>query len=315
ATGLKAVDGVKITALCDIVAEARAVVRDAHAPDAAEFADYMDLIQSGLIDAVTVATPVYLHCPMTLAALDAGHHVLCEKPMGMSQIETAEMVAASRAVDKVLQINLSRRYNPFFQGMAKLVHSGRLGEPHHIRAVRVHTTAPDRGWSPGADWFVTKSKGGGIVGDIGVHVGDMMRWFFGDVESVRALTDTRRPDIDVVDNVAVLFRFRNGATGVLELSWTRPVGHMCVEIHGSDGILLAGANAKDGIKILGRDNEVERLSESDLTQPSPNSFQCFADAIRGVAPTPVPGELGHAMQRVIDAIHESGENGGTPVVL
>lgn len=313
APGFAKIPGVTIAALCDPVAENVAKVHDEHAPGAAVFSDYHDLLKSGLVEAVSVATPVFLHCPMALAALGAGCHVLCEKPMAMSKAETAQMVAAARKAGKVLQINLSRRYDAFYQTIAGLLADGRLGQPRHIRAIRFHTAAPDKGWSKGATWFVAKKSGGGIVGDIGVHVGDMMQWFFGEVESIRALTDTRRPDIDVVDNAVVLFRFRNGATGVLELSWTSPVNRMCMEIHGSEGVLLAGASG-DGLQVQ-RSAGVEHIPPAQYVQGARNSFQCFADAVRGVAPTPVPGEVGHAIQLVLDAIIESGENNGAPVAI
>jgi len=308
------VPGVEITALCDPDTTRALKVRDEHAPGAALFADHRELLASGLVDAVTVATPVVLHCPMTLAALQAGCHVLCEKPMGMSQVETAQMVAAARAAGKVLQINLSRRYDPFYQTVARLLSEGAVGEIQHMRAIRVHTSAPDQGWSPGARWFVTRSQGGGIVGDIGVHVGDMMQWYCGDVASVSAQTDSRREDIDAVDNATALFRFRSGATGVLELSWTSPANHMSFEIYGREGILSAGAPG-EGVQIRKRDGETVTVAPADLDPPGPNSFRCFADAIAGVAPTPVPGETGHAIQLVLDAILASGERGGAPVAI
>jgi len=313
APGLAKIAGVAITALCDPVAANLSKVRDEHAPKAAVFSDFRDLLKSGMVDAVSVAVPVYLHAPISLAALASGCHVLCEKPMAMSRAESAEMVAAARKAGKVLQINLSRRYDPFYQTIGRLLAEGRLGQPRHIRAIRVHTSAPDRGWSPGASWFVTRKHGGGIVGDIGVHVGDMMQWYFGDVESIRALTATRRPDIDVVDNATALFRFRNGATGLLELSWTSPVNRMCFEVHGSEGVLL-GAAPGDGLQIL-RSGGVEQIRPDQYVKDARNSFQCFADAIRGAAPTPAPGEVGHAIQLVLDAILESGEKGGSPVTI
>jgi UDP-N-acetylglucosamine 3-dehydrogenase len=308
------IPGVTITALCDPVAERLDAVRAAHAPEAALFSDYRELLQSGLVDAVSVATPVVLHCPMTLAALQAGCHVLCEKPMAMSQVETAQMVAAAHEAGRVLQINLSRRYDRFYQTIARLLAEGAIGEVRHIRAIRVHTTAPDQGWSPGASWFVTRSQGGGIVGDIGVHVGDMMQWYGGEVASVSALTDTRRPDIDVVDNVTALFRFCSGATGVLELSWTSPVNHMSFEVHGTEGVLQAAGN-NEAFCIRHRGGAVEETAPDGLDAPGPNSFEAFAAAIAGTAPTPVPGETGHAIQRVLDAILSSGALGGTPVEI
>jgi len=308
------VPGVRIAALCDPVAERMATVQEAHAKEAALFSDYRELLSSGLVDAVSVATPVHLHCPMTLAALRAGCHVLCEKPMGLCAAETRQMVAASEETGRVLQINLSRRYDRFYQTVARLVAEGRVGQVRHIRAIRVHTTAPDQGWAPGSTWFVTRACGGGIVGDIGVHVGDMMQWYGGQIESVRALTSTLRPDIDVVDNATALFRFRGGATGVLELSWTSPVNHMSFEVHGSEGVLTAGAPG-EGLSLRTRDGEAVTISPDELDPPDRDSFQCFADAVRGLSPTPVPGELGHAIQLVLDGILASGEQGGAPVAL
>jgi len=312
APGFAAIEGVAVTALCDPAIDRATLVRDQHARDAAVFSDYHEMLACGLVDAVSVASPVYLHCPMTLAALQAGCHVLCEKPMGMSQVETAQMVSAAQAAGRVLQINLSRRYDRFYQTIARLLSEGCVGEPRHIRAIRVHTSAPDQGWAPGSSWFVTRSQGGGIVGDIGVHVGDMMQWYFGDVRTVSAFTQTRRPDIDVVDNVAALFSFASGATGVLELSWTSPVNHMSFDIHGSEGLLCVGAPG-ESVRLHRAGADPTEIPPEDFSPQGPNSFQCFADAIAGTAPTPVPGETGHRIQRVLDAILASGEQGGAPV--
>ena len=314
APGFANVPGVAIAALCDPVEDRTAKVREEHAPQAAVFSDYRDMLEAGLVDAVSVATPVFLHCPMTLEALNAGCHVLCEKPMAMSQEQSARMVAAARAAGKVLQINLSRRYDPFYRTVARLIAENRVGEPRHLRAIRVHTTAPDQGWAPGASWFVTRSQGGGIVGDIGVHVGDMMQWYCGEVQSVCALTATRRPDVDVVDNATALLSFRSGATGVLELSWTSPVNHMSFEVHGSEGVLYAGAPGEP-LQIRRPDGDPVDIPPEQFDPQGRNSFQCFADAVAGREPTPVPGETGHAVQRVLDAILASGEQGGATVQI
>lgn len=314
APGFAAVPGVEITALSDPIETRMEKVRADHAPEAALFPDYRDMLQSGLVDAVSIATPVFLHCPMTLEALKSGCHVLCEKPMAMSQQESGEMVAAARATGKVLQINLSRRYDRFYQTVARLIAENRVGEPRHLRAIRVHTTAPDQGWSPGATWFVTRAQGGGIVGDIGVHVGDMMQWYCGEVQSVCALTATRRPDIDVVDNATALFAFRNGATGVLELSWTSPINHMSFEVHGNEGVLQAGAPG-ESLQIRRPDGEAVDIPPEQFDPQGRSSFECFADAVAGREATPVPGEIGHSIQRVLDALLASGEQGGAPVTV
>lgn len=308
------VPNVKITALCDPIIERMTKVCEEHATEGTLFTDYHELLQSGLVDAVSIATPVVQHCPMTLAALEAGCHVLCEKPMAMSQAQSAQMVEAARVAGKVLQINLSCHFLAFYQTIARLLAEGRVGELRHLRAIRVHTTAPDQGWAPGASWFVTRSQGGGIVGDIGVHVGDMMQWYFGDVVGVSALTATRRPDIDVVDNATALLRFRSGATGVLELSWTSPVDHMSFEMHGSEGVLTVRGHGEP-MQLRSRGGETIEISPEEFDPQGKDSFQCFADAIAGLAPTPVPGETGHSIQLVLDAILASGAQGGAVVPI
>lgn len=145
-------------------------------------------------------------------------------------------------------------------------------------------------------------------------MGDMMQWYFGDVASVSALTATLRPDIDVVDNATALFHFRGGATGVLELSWTSPVEHMSFEIHGSEGMLQIRA-AGEAMLLRRRGGETVEIPPAEFNPQGKHSFQCFADAIAGLAPTPVPGETGHAIQLVLDAILASGEQGGAPVPI
>lgn len=308
------IPGVEITALCDLDKARMEAVQAAHAPGAALFTDYEELLQARLVDAVSIATPVHLHYPMTIAALETGCHVLCEKPMAMSQIQTRKMVVEAEAVGSVLQINLSCRYAPFYQTIARLLAEGALGEIRRLRAIRVHTTAPDQGWSPGATWFVTHNQGGGIVGDIGVHVGDMMQWYGGPVASVSAFTTTIREDIDVVDNATALFHFASGATGVLELSWTSPINHFRFEIHGSEAVLSAGAPA-EGILIRPRTGEPRTIAEAEFDPSRGNSFECFINAINGQAPTPVPGATGHEIQLVLDAILASGEQGGAPIEI
>jgi len=304
----KACAGTRITALFDVDAAKAEAARSSLVPDAEVFSDYDRLLQSGLVDAVTICTPNDTHRPLTLAALGAGLHVLCEKPMAATLPEATEMIEAARAAGRILQINQSCRYSPLYAKVAELVHSGAIGEPRHARCIRAGGSTPDMGWSPGATWFVQKAHQGGLVLDIGIHMADMLRWVVGEVDEVAAYVDTWKPDIDVPDNVSALFRFRNGATGVLELSWTLPVGAGLLEVYGTAGTLRVGFGGA-AIELLKREEGKTVTTAVEPATGLPTSFTGFLAAIRGEGESITPGEYGRRALALCDAIMRSSESG------
>lgn len=301
--------GAKVTALLDIVPEKMAAMQKNLVPDAKTFDDYDTMLASGLIDAVTICTPNSLHHPQTITALKAGMHVLCEKPMAGTLEGATEMVECARAQGKILHINQSGRYAPWNVKIVELVHSGAIGTPRHIRCIRAHGNTPDCGWSPGATWFVSKKFYGGLVLDLGIHMADLMRWIVGDVISISALVDTWKKGIDVPDNVSALFRFENGATGILELSWTFPAGGTFLEVYGDEGTLRTGFSAEKPIELIQRvDGELKTTIHQQATGVE-DSFQSFVAAVNGTAPSTTPGEYGRRALALCDTIVKSAEAG------
>ena len=306
---LNKVPGARITALFDTDQSKAEAARQASAPDAEIFQDYDSLLKSGLVDAVTICTPNSLHCPQTLAALRAGLHVLCEKPIAATLPEATEMVECARAQGRVLHINQSIRYSGLYVKVAELVHSGAIGQPRHIRCIRAGGSTPDVGWSPGATWFVNKSFQGGLVLDIGIHMADMMRWLFGDVARISALVDTWKEGIDVPDNVSALFRFQNGATGILELSWTLPSGAGLLEVYGDQGTIRLGFAGDKPIELI---QKTEDGLKSTVHQAAPNvpiSFESLVAAVSGETASLTPGEYGRRALALCDAVVRSAEAG------
>lgn len=305
--GFAKAGGWEVTALCDILPERMAEKADEFGlADAARFERDADLFASGLVDAVAICTPNDCHYPQTMAACEAGLHVLCEKPMAGSLDQCTRMIEAAKKAGVVLQINQSLRYSAAYQAIVKKVKAGAVGEPFHVRCIRACNGTPNRGWSPGADWFVQKKHEGGMLVDIGIHMADLMRMVMGPATKVAGLVDTRLPDIDVPDNISALYRYANGGTGVLELSWTLPGGAGLFEIYGTKGRIRMGFAGKD--VQLWQDGS-EGGESVIAAEPCPNSQTIFGRAIRGEEPSWTPGEYGRRALALCLGARESSETG------
>jgi predicted dehydrogenase len=302
--------GCQVTALCDLRPERLDAVQ-AKFPelkDAARFQKDRDLFASGLADAVAICTPNDCHFPQTMAACKAGLHVLCEKPMAATLEQTTKMIQAARKARVVLQINQSLRYNPQYQALVKLVKDGAIGEPFHVRCIRGGAGTPNEGWSPGAKWFVQKKHAGGLLLDIAIHMADFMRMVMGEAVSAAGWMDTQRSDIDVPDNVNAMFRYRNGGTGMLELSWTMPGGVALFEVYGTRGRIRLGFSDK-GVELWQEGKPAEAATTYPATVPHPNSQSVFRDAILGKGQSLTPGEYGRRALALCLAIQESSATG------
>lgn len=238
----------EIVALYDIKpGKAEAFATAVNLPKATICKSYEALLAAD-IDAVIIATPNLFHCPQTLAALKAGKHVLVEKPMAGTVAEADRMITLAEKLGLVLQVNQSLRFIPLYVEIQKCVAAGLIGKPLHARCLRASAKSPDQGWSPGATWFVQKKYEGSLVGDIAVHMADFLQGAFGPVKQIQAIT--RNWSHEVVDNVTAIFDFVNGATGVLQLSWTFPQGDGALELYGDDGKLCTN---KEGFLVTFKD--------------------------------------------------------------
>lgn len=305
--GFAKAGGWKVTALCDVLPERMAEKAEEFGlQDAARFTKDTDLFASGLVDAVAICTPNDCHYPQTMAACKAGLHVLCEKPMAGSLEQCTEMVEAAKQAGVVLQINQSIRYSAPYQAIVEKVKEGAIGEPFHVRCIRAGNGTPNKGWSPGADWFVQKKHEGGMLVDIGIHMADLLRQIMGPATKVAGLVDTRLPDIDVPDNISALYRYANGGTGVLELSWTLPGGAGFLEVYGTKGRIRMGFN---GNLIEMWQEGTDPATTTLAAAPCPNSQTIFARAIRGEEPSWTPGEYGRRALALCLGARESSETG------
>ena len=230
--------------------------------------DYRELCVDPDIDAVIIATPNFTHHEMALAAAAGGKHVMCEKPLGRSAAEVAEMTSACERAGVIHMTAFTYRFAPSMIYMRSLLKSGALGQPRHFRSQRF-LDLPETSWG----WRQYKDKAGaGDLFDMTIHRIDFAIDLMGPIERVcgsvaRFAPRDKRPDgsacvpSDVDDWSALIGEFRSGATGVWEgttlaKGYNRDgFGHEWAEVNGSEGsavyrlhepnIILLGKTGQD----------------------------------------------------------------------
>lgn len=211
---------VEIVAVSDIN-EAR-VKETAEKYHAKAYTSYEALLESENIDAVSVCLPNYLHATVSIAALNAGAHVLCEKPMATSREEAEQMIEAAERNNKKLMIGHNQRFVSSHQKARKLIEQGEIGKIYSFRTSFGH--GGPEGWSAdGADsWFFKKDQAFiGAMGDLGVHKADLLRYLLGEeFVEVGAFVETNaKENINVDDNATLILKTTSGIVGTLAASW------------------------------------------------------------------------------------------------
>jgi predicted dehydrogenase len=294
------------------------------------FADYRDLLRLPL-DAVSVCTPNASHEPIALAALDAGRHVLCEKPLALDHAGARRMHERAEAAGLKTMVNFRYRWVPAAGLVRDMIRDGELGELYHVYADYFNGTLHD----PAAPmhWRQARAESGsGALGDLASHLVDLCRYWLGEIASVQGHLRTfvtERPlstggagRVDVDDAVSCFVRFANGAEGVLNAS-RYAIGrnnHQRIELYGTKGaaiyeiekwdrggdqlqICLGGGQARhEGFATV-------KVPPDYLLGTPERPMIDFVDAIRaGTTPSPSFYD-GMRCQEVLDAVELSAREG------
>lgn len=211
---------VEITAVCDIVGERAEAAAETY--QAKAYTDYKTLLQEENIDAVSVCLPNYLHAPVSVDALNAGKHVLCEKPMATSTEEADQMIEAAERNGKKLMIGHNQRFVSSHQKARELIASGTIGKVYSFRTAFGH--GGPEGWSADGkeSWFFKKGEAFiGAMGDLGVHKADLIRYLLQDefVEVGAFVETSAKQNTDVDDNATLILKSEKGTIGTLAASW------------------------------------------------------------------------------------------------
>lgn len=305
---------VEITAVCDIVEERAEEMAKLYGAKA--YTDYRDVLANKEIDVISICLPNYLHASVTIASLNAGKHVLCEKPMATSKEEAEAMIAAGKLNDKKLMIAHNQRFVASHQKAKEIIESGKLGKLYSFSTTFGHP-GPEEWSIDGAEsWFFDKERAFiGAMGDLGVHKADLMRYLLGEFSEVGAFIETNaKQNTEVDDNAVCILRTESGIIGTLTASWAYVTGgDNSTIIYGENGTLRLEADPvyslieeyRDGTII---NHQLEKIQTNEEGGQSNSSIiDYFVTSILENSEPPIPGEEGMKSLEIILAAIESQE--------
>ena len=312
--GYAALENVDLVAFADPAAARHQEMSEKY-PAVKGYKDFRKMLESEKLDVVSVCAPNKFHAPATIAALGAGCHVLCEKPMAIALSEAEKMIEAAKAAKRKLMIGFTHR---LFTGPARckeLLRAKALGKPFMIR-VRFAHGGPHPGWARDPETFYNPAiAGGGAMLDMGVHAIDLALWLFGPVKSVQARTATLIKKIAVDDNAVLLLEFASGALGYIEAGWTSKPGFSGLEIYGSEGSLICdyrkglyqcGGKASPGTDSV---NEFSLLMDKPTEGGWATEIGYWMEIVTGARKLEIDGKAGLDALKVTLAAYESSKKG------
>src|SRR5690625_2091738 len=291
-------------------------------------ADPADLFRDPDIDIIDICTPNMFHAELAIAALEAGKHVMCEKPLAVTPAEVRRIIEARDRSGREVMTAQHQRFVGVSQALKREIDAGALGEVYHARGWMQRRSA----YIPTPTFVYRSHAGGGACIDIGVHILDLLLWMMGNPAPIsgsgwsRTELSTREGafsiwypadmprDMDVEEFAAAFVRFANGATLILEVSWAlhhdTPEEDMQMWLYGREG----GAHWPSAT-LLRTGYATRQLYTTELGVTAeampPHALECvvFAEAIAQGLPSPVPPEQSLQVMEILDAIYRSQATG------
>jgi predicted dehydrogenase len=258
----------EVRALADInpaqLARADEVLGQTNRPRATHYADWREMIQREDLEGVVIAVPLWLHADMTVACIDAGLHVLCEKMMAWDVPGCLRMMSAAQSANRVLEVAYQRRYNTMYQAAHEgIVKTGGLGDVYFARILwhrngtwRRHGEPPSPDYSPAAwgypswehllNWRLYKRYSRGLLAELGSHQINIVNWFFGAAPDAVTATGgiARYQDREVWDHIYATFEYPGGRTAVFSSIESNAFDHYYEAFFGTKGTLIMRGEAE-----------------------------------------------------------------------
>ncbi len=320
--GMLLADNAELVAVMDVSMELAERLRAKHGAKRA-YCDCRELLADPEIDAVYIATPVACHREQALAAIEAGKHILIEKPVCLTADEGEEIIKKCREKGLLIAAGFLMRFSSSHRAMRDMIAAGRLGQ---IVSVRAQFSC----WYPKMEGAWRQSKalgGGGALMDMGIHCIDLVGFITGsEIKRVSAFCANNVFDYETEDQAAAIMELENGAFAIVDTNFNIPDASQRarLEIYGTKGSILAeGTIAQDDagrVELLiseekGYDAQQTRsiggaeLLETEKVNMYTQEIASFGRSLLTGAPLEVPAEEAIKVQRVIEAAYRSSEEG------
>ena len=278
------------------------------------YTDTARMLKEEKPDLVSVCSPNRFHAEQAILALEAGCHVLCEKPLCLSRTEANRLQKAHHKAKTLFMVAFSHR---FFKGNIKArqaLERGDIGKLFMLR-IRFAHQGPDNDWMMSKSFFTPSLAGGGALFDMGIHAIDLSMYFFGKIKKLSAMMGTLVKKIPMEDNAILQFTFESGNLGYAEVGWTTKQGFSGIELYGSEGCIvidyngeayrLSGSTAASGKRTV-RKTVIEKIP---LTGGWPAQMEHFIRCVRRGEQPEMDLEAGIESMKVALAAYESCKKG------
>ncbi len=220
----------------------------------ARYTDFAEMLDAEDLDLVDICTPTYLHAEMTVDALEAGCHAVCEKPMARTVAQCDDMIAAAESTGKMLFIAQCIRFWPEYEVLAQMVEDGDLGE---IRAARFRRQSPKPGWAS-EGWLMDQELSGGALLDLHIHDVDYILSVFGKPSAVLARGANLAGDEPPVDHVDTSYIYADGPVCTAQGGWVMPDTYpfeMAFQVLGTEALAEFSVNNDPMLQVYPFDGE------------------------------------------------------------
>jgi predicted dehydrogenase len=331
---LKKLNHVELAAFCDVIEDRALKAKEEFGEEESKvYHDYRELLNETSIDVVHVCTPNDSHAEITIAALESGKHVMCEKPMAKTSEEAERMLEAAKRTGKKLTIGYQNRYRPDSQYLHKYCEEGGLGEVYFAKAQAIRRRAVPT-WGVFLD---EEKQGGGPLIDIGTHALDLTLWMMNNYkpkavlgscfhklgkkkDAANAWGSWDPEEFTVEDSAFGFITMENGATIILESSWalnTLQIGEAKCVLSGTEG----GADMEDGLRLNGEKFGKLHTQQVDLSSTgvafydgkqendSDLEARLWIECILNDTEPVVKPEEALVVTQILEAIYESSRTG------
>ena len=304
----------EVGAICDVVKERVEALAAQY--NCKAYTNWKELVADPTLDAVIVAATNTTHAEMSIAALKAGKHVMCEKPMAVSLEEAQAMMRTAEECGKMLFIAQNQRLAPAHVKAKQLLQSGALGKVITFKSTFGHPGCERWAKEKKKTWFFQKSQSYfGCLADLGIHKIDVVRWMLDDeytevyarVETLNKTYEDGTP-IDVEDNATMVLKTAKGATGTITVSWTYEYEDGSTVFYCTDGVMTIYGDPVYQIVIKRFDGTEDYLKVGEIpnnkVQVKSGIIDEFVDSLnRGVAS--ISGKDGYEPLKVVFGAYES----------